>query len=288
MSEQPKRLRLFSFAAVMTGTIFVLAVAVLVASLLAADAAKEEPKKDAAKTAEPSTTSKDKEAEQKEADKKDTAKKDADKKEADKKDSAKPAKAKDKKAEDEEIEPADNSYCIVCHLNYETEKLSRSHQIAGVGCDKCHGASEKHSGDEDGLTAPDVIFAHEEVDKFCMTCHPKEKIAKSENHKELFKPAEKAAAEPTDKPVDKAKAKSSDKANDKAIDKAIDKAEGKVDDKAEEHLVCTECHGENHKMAVRTRKWDKKTRKLLSDDGVRMMYKDSPATEGVPEGKKKP
>ena len=50
---------------------------------------------------------------------------------------------------------------------------------------------------------------------------------------------------------------------------------------AEDHLVCTECHGENHKMAVRTRKWDKKTRKLLSDDGVRMMYKDSPATEGV-------
>jgi hypothetical protein len=40
-------------------------------------------------------------------------------------------------------------------------------------------------------------------------------------------------------------------------------------------------------MAVRTRKWDKKTRKLLSDDGVRMMYKDSPATEGVPEGGKK-
>jgi hypothetical protein len=34
-------------------------------------------------------------------------------------------------------------------------------------------------------------------------------------------------------------------------------------------------------MAVRTRIWDKKTGKLLSDDGVRMMYKDSPATKGV-------
>ena len=58
-----------------------------------------------------------------------------------------------------EIEPADNSYCIVCHLNYETEKLTTGHQIAGVGCAKCHGESEKHSGDEDGLTPPDVMFA---------------------------------------------------------------------------------------------------------------------------------
>ena len=40
-------------------------------------------------------------------------------------------------------------------------------------------------------------------------------------------------------------------------------------------------------MAVRTRKWDKKTRKLISDDGVRMMYKDSPATNGVQSGGKK-
>ena len=58
--------------------------------------------------------------------------------------------------------------------------------------------------------------------------------------------------------------------------------------KAEERLVCTECHGENHRMEVRTRKWDKKTRKLISDDGVRMMYKNSPATEGVKSSKKKP
>lgn len=139
------------------------------------------------------------------------------------------------------VEPADNSYCLVCHLSYETEKLTRSHQIAGVGCAKCHGESEKHSGDEDGLTPPDVMFAHSDVDAFCMTCHPKEKIAKNQHHQGLF-----AASQPAD-----------------------------------EHLVCTECHGENHHMAVRTRKWDKKTRKLISDDGVRMMYKNSPATSGV-------
>jgi hypothetical protein len=184
---------------------------------------------------------------------KDTTTKAADTKDAKDAKDTKDAKSGDKAApktaakEEEEIEPADNSYCIVCHLNYEAEKLTRKHQIAGVGCAKCHGDSEKHSGDEDGLTAPDVIFAHEDVDKFCMTCHPKEKIIKNENHKDVFDP--KIAKD--------------------------------------EHLVCTECHAENHKMAVRTRKWDKKTRKLLSDDGIRMMYKDSPATNGVPEASKK-
>jgi hypothetical protein len=158
-----------------------------------------------------------------------------------KKDVAKETAAKSK------VEPADNSYCLVCHMNYETEKLTRSHQIAGVGCAKCHGESEKHSGDEDGLTPPDVMFTHSDVDGFCMTCHPKEKIAKNENHKDIF-----SAKAPVD-----------------------------------EHLVCAECHGENHRMAVRTRTWDKKTRKLISDDGVRMMYKDSPATSGVKPAAKK-
>ena len=151
----------------------------------------------------------------------------------------------------EEVEPADNSYCLVCHLNYEHEKLVKQHIKPGVSCAKCHGDSEKHSGDEDGLTPPDRMFASSEIDAFCMTCHPKEKVLekdkqkKTEYHKEVFDP------------------------------------------KAEEHLVCTECHGENHRMAVRTRKWDKKTRKLISDDGVRMMYKDSPATEGVKAKDKK-
>jgi hypothetical protein len=150
------------------------------------------------------------------------------------------------------LDPADNSYCLVCHLSYETEKLTHGHEKAGVGCADCHGESAKHSGDEDGLTPPDKMFAKSDVDGFCMTCHPKDKVlakdkqSKNEYHKDVFDP------------------------------------------KAEGHLICTECHGENHKIEVRTRKWDKKTRKLLSDDGVRMMYKNSPATEGVRPNQKKP
>jgi len=34
--------------------------------------------------------------------------------------------------------------------------------------------------------------------------------------------------------------------------------------------VCTDCHGE-HRLAHRTRRWDRKTRKLIEDDNVRMI-----------------
>ncbi len=43
--------------------------------------------------------------------------------------------------------------------------------------------------------------------------------------------------------------------------------------------ACTDCHGEQHRLKVRTRVWDKRTKALVQDDGVRMMYKDSPATQ---------
>ena len=56
-----------------------------------------------------------------------------------KKDVAKETAAKSK------VEPADNSYCLVCHMNYETEKLTRSHQIAGVRLARNATASRKNT-----------------------------------------------------------------------------------------------------------------------------------------------
>jgi hypothetical protein len=144
------------------------------------------------------------------------------------------------KPDAEPPEPADNSYCYVCHANYEREELSKEHQPAGVGCETCHGMSERHSGDEDGLIPPEIMFPREKINATCMAkCHDKDELAASGNHDELF-----VAAKKTDK-------------------------------------TCTDCHAEKHRLKVRTRIWDKATGKLLSDDGVRMMYKDSPATTGV-------
>ncbi len=144
------------------------------------------------------------------------------------------------KPADKPPDPADNSYCYVCHANYEQEEMTKEHVPFGVGCETCHGESDKHSGDEDGLTPPDIMFPREKINSACMAeCHSRDDLVASGNHDELFVDAKK-----TDK-------------------------------------TCTECHAEKHRLKVRTRIWDKATRKLLSDDGVRMMYKDSPATTGV-------
>jgi len=135
-------------------------------------------------------------------------------------------------------EPADNSYCLVCHANYETEQLVQGHQPAGVGCEQCHGMSVKHSGDEDAVTPPDRMFAKHEITAFCQTCHEKATLVKREDHQEFFQ-------------------------------------------RPDPGETCGNCHTEKHCLKVRTRVWDKKTRKLRKDDGVRMMLKDSPATEGA-------
>jgi len=81
--------------------------------------------------------------------------------------------------------PADNSYCYVCHRNYEEEALTRKHARAGIGCDKCHGASDCHSGDEDGLTPPEIMFSRAKIIPYCMTCHSGDKVMKAASHKDL-------------------------------------------------------------------------------------------------------
>ncbi len=83
-------------------------------------------------------------------------------------------------------EPADNSYCYVCHVNYQEESLAQKHVIAGVGCETCHGQSNKHSADEDNLTAPDHMYAEARVAPFCLTCHTSDKVRKSSNHSSVF------------------------------------------------------------------------------------------------------
>jgi len=67
--------------------------------------------------------------------------------------------------------PVDNSRCHVCHLNYQEEKLAARHAQVGVGCEKCHGTSDDHCGDEDNVTAPDTMYSLEKTNPFCLLCH---------------------------------------------------------------------------------------------------------------------
>lgn len=82
--------------------------------------------------------------------------------------------------------PADNSFCFVCHANYKKEKLTVRHAKAGVGCMKCHGSSDKHSSDEDGLTPPEIMYAKAAVNPACMACHARAKIQDVAAHKPVL------------------------------------------------------------------------------------------------------
>lgn len=138
-------------------------------------------------------------------------------------------------------EPADNSYCNVCHMNLEDEKLVRIHIRGGVGCETCHGVSDKHSGDEDGLIPPEVMFPKSSIVEFCTQCHSKKDLIKDEEDHEDFFAAREAAKDP---------------------------AAAKDDDEPE---TCNDCHNIKHVLKHRTRRWNKQTGELEWSDGVRMM-----------------
>ena len=100
-----------------------------------------------------------------------------------------PAKTDDseeKPAEENKTEPADNYYCFVCHINFQEEDLSLTHQFAGIGCEGCHGQSIKHSSDEDGLTPPEIIYPKGKINSFCISCHVEKDIGEIPAHALLF------------------------------------------------------------------------------------------------------
>ena len=141
-------------------------------------------------------------------------------------------KEDDSKEEDSEWDlEIDNSYCHVCHINFKKERLAKIHEKADVMCVECHGDSEKHSADENNLTAPDKMYPRDTIVKLCTGCHSRTTLEDVEDHEPLLS----------------------------------GKAEKGKD-------VCTDCHG-SHKMAVRTKKWDKRTGKLVWSDGLMDMDK---------------
>lgn len=87
----------------------------------------------------------------------------------------------------------DNSYCLVCHINFQREPFAVAHVKAGVACSQCHGSSHPHAADEEHLTAPDILFAKAAVNDSCMTadCHPRVRMEAEIGHRPLF-----AAADP--------------------------------------------------------------------------------------------
>jgi len=77
---------------------------------------------------------------------------------------------------------ADNSRCYVCHINFDGEGLTVMHAKGDVGCEDCHGASDKHCSDEDNITPPDKMFAKAAINSFCKGCHPDSKLSEGKKY----------------------------------------------------------------------------------------------------------
>lgn len=134
----------------------------------------------------------------------------------------------------EKPERADNSYCDVCHVNYQEEELTEVHREVGVGCETCHGISMEHSADENNATPPEIMWASSRINGRCMTCHPRKELlpgSKAINHQSFF--------DRLDRP--------------------------QAADDGEKH--CAECHAVDHKLPHRTRVWDRETGKLIKQSG---------------------
>lgn len=123
-----------------------------------------------------------------------------------------------------ETRVADNGACLVCHTNYEQERLAAKHASKEVGCIKCHGKCYDHRNDEDNITPPDVMYPQDAIDPACGKCHRKHEA-----------PAQKVIARWQQRCPEK---------------QDVDK------------IVCTDCHGQ-HRLKLRSVRWNKKTGELI-------------------------
>jgi hypothetical protein len=124
-----------------------------------------------------------------------------------------------------------NPFCKACHLDFDEEKLVVAHKTAGIGCERCHGESLRHRSDEANVTPPELMYPKERINPTCMMCHPRHEIRKVESHRPILE------------------------ANLSVFETAPPDGHAKK--------YCTDCHGREHRMKVRTTRWDKCTGNLV-------------------------
>ena len=138
------------------------------------------------------------------------------------------------RAEDEPV--VANQFCFACHFDFAEEEFGRSHELAGIGCERCHGESMRHRSDEANITPPDLMYPKARINPTCMMCHPRHEINTVPAHKPLLASAETIFDEV-------------------------------VEDSASTHEAqyCTDCHASKHRMKVRMVRWNKATGELIKD-----------------------
>lgn len=136
-------------------------------------------------------------------------------------------------------QPVLNPFCRVCHLDFDEEELALDHELMGIGCERCHGESERHRSDEANVTPPEIMYPKAKINPTCMMCHPRHEIRHVKEHEPLFAGAK------------------------TVFDEEVKEAASK-DSQAKEY--CTDCHGKDHRMNVRTVRWDKATGGLIKTE----------------------
>jgi len=122
-----------------------------------------------------------------------------------------------------------NPFCTVCHYGFEWVDLALSHKLAGIGCERCHGESERHRSDENNVTPPEIMYPKAKINPTCMMCHPRDEINHIKDHKPLLAGA-----------------------------KTVFDTED-----VSQKVYCTGCHAKGHRINVRTIRWNKATGELL-------------------------
>jgi len=123
-----------------------------------------------------------------------------------------------------------NPFCKACHVDFDEDILAMTHKAAGIGCERCHGESLRHRSDEANITPPEIMYPKERINPACMMCHPRHEIRQVESHRPILE------------------------ANLSVLETPPDEHSGKY---------CTDCHGREHRMKVRTIRWDKCTGGLV-------------------------
>ena len=138
----------------------------------------------------------------------------------------------EKQEAEEEIFVA-NDFCSACHYGFADEELALDHMLAGIGCERCHGESERHRSDEDNVTPPEIMYSKAKINPTCMMCHPRQQIRHVKEHEPLLAGAE------------------------TIFDTDSETAGHK--------LNCTTCHARGHRIQVRNIQWNKATGELLDE-----------------------
>ena len=126
-----------------------------------------------------------------------------------------------------------NQFCAACHYAFGEELLASTHEKAGIGCERCHGESERHRSDEDNVTPPEIMFPKNKINPTCMMCHPRHSIEHIPSHALLLAGA-------------------------KTIFDSDSDAGG-------QQMYCTTCHAKEHRINVRTIRWNKATGEMLEE-----------------------